>query len=47
MKFKIKIPKGWEVVNLNDVAMASKLTMLFASKISSEWALTLVRRNLK
>jgi endoglucanase len=36
-----------EVVNLNDVAMASKLTMLFASKISSEWALTLVRRNLK
>lgn len=36
-----------EVVSLNDVVLASKLTALFASKITSEWALTLIRKNLK
>lgn len=36
-----------EVVNLNDIVMSSRLTMLFATKISSEWVLTIIRRNLK
>ncbi|MCS7111544.1 MAG: M42 family metallopeptidase [Ignisphaera sp.] len=36
-----------EVANLNDIVMASKLAMLFATKITSEWALTIIRRNLK
>ncbi len=36
-----------EVANLNDIVMSSKLTMLFATKITSEWALTLIRKNFK
>lgn len=36
-----------EVVHLNDIVMSSRLTMLFATKISSEWVLTIIRRNLK
>lgn len=36
-----------EIANLNDIVMASKLTMLFATNITSEWVLILIRRNFK